>query len=237
MKSRFLSKINLKKMESFSKDFMEFTTLPPEVILQLPEISLQTTLANTSNETSMLVEAAAEKLGIQESAIRSAIAVSEYLMRHFLWKGEAVSDDPNIIAQDLVEMYELPKKFLDTLKEFLLRIKNLAEQQAELSIIRRAHAQSTLPNIKSLSTAVDFRAIFNEDFSVGQNLDDFSPQCYGVIPVGLIQLELSEGSKREFYFQASKKDIRLLIDCLRGLEKQIEIAKEKLNLKGENEDE
>ena len=162
--------------------------------------------------------------------MQHAIDISEYFMRQFTSDGEAITDTSEDIVSDLQELIKFDKKRREELVKYFEKIKKLAKDKADYLIKRRRHAQSALPNLKSMAAVVDYRIVFDKNIEVGQSVNDYNPECLGAIPVGIIELTLSGGNVEELSFQMDKKSIRLVVESLLALEKQIDIAQDHFNL-------
>ena len=230
MRSNLFSKIDLMRIDTFSKDINVLLELNPEIISKLPEYAYESMAAPTNIETKQVYEKASKALGVPASKLQHAIDISEYFMRKFISDGEAETDTSEDIASDLQELIKFDKKIIEQLVKYFERIKQLAKEKADYLIKRRRHAQSALPSLKSISTVVDYRIVFDKNIEIGQSVDDYNPKCLGTIPVGIIELDLSGGNVEELSFQMDKKSIRLVIESLTALEKQINIAQQHFNL-------
>jgi hypothetical protein len=230
MKSNLFSKIDVMRIDEFSKDLNVLLGLGQEIVSKLPEYAYESMAVSTSTETERVYEEASKALGVPASKLQHAIDISEYFMRKFTSDGEAITDTSENIVSDLQELIKFDKKRREELVEYFEKIKKLAKDKADYLIKRRRHAQSALPNLKSMATVVDYRIVFDKSIEVGQSVNDYNPECLGAIPVGIIELTLSGGNVEELSFQMDKKSIRLVVESLIALEKQIDIAQDHFNL-------
>lgn len=218
------------RIESFSKDMNVLLELDPEIFTKLPEYAYNSMAAPTNIETEQVYQKASKALGVPVSKLQHAINISGYFMRKFTSDGEAKTDTSEDIVSDLEGIFKFDKKKREKLVEYFKKIKKLAHEKADYLIKKRRHAQSALPNLKSISTVIDYRIVFDKNIEVGQSADDYHPKCLGTIPIGIIELALSGGNVEELSFQMDKKAIRLVIESLIALEKQINIAQNHFNL-------
>lgn len=230
MKSNLFSKIDLMRSDTFSKDMHVLVEIDPEILTKLPKYAYDSMAAPTTQETDLVHEKASKDLGVPVSKLKHAIVLSEYFMRTFTSDGEAEKDTCEDIVSDIQTLIEFDESRKEKLVEYFENTKKLGKEKADYLVRRRLHAQSSLPNLKSISSVVDYRIVFDKDIKVGQNIDDYNPKCLGAIPVCIIEVGLSGGDIKEISFQIDEKAIRLIIDELLALEKQINIAQHHFEL-------
>lgn len=232
MKSHLFSEVDLSRSEKFKKDFLVLSELAPDVIRRIPDFAVSITLAPSDRETDAAIDLAVEGLEVPRAKLQHALAVAQQFLFGFLPSGKAHKDTPADLLEDLNELFEMPEDDQRdrALSDFLAQLKDHALATVERSVLRMQYAHASLPNLKSVSFTVNFRAVFDETYKLGTDLDAYRPKCIGTIPVGVIQLRLDEGPTQDMFFQADRRAIGVLVDHLRALERQLDIAQRDLHL-------
>ena len=231
MKSKLFAKHDLRDDESFERDIKHLLAVDPQVLGGILEYAFQCIEVLSTAEKERICDKASDSTGLPRASLDHVLSITQFLLRQFTTRGDAASDDPSTLVEDLQEMFDLPTDSRPAFLDFFTQMKALAESKVEPLILRRAHSQSTLPIVRSVSTAVDYRVLFDEDYATDKDLATFSPTFMGLVPVGIVQLVLSAPPEESVFFQASKRSLQVIIDHLKGLQKQIDIAEKHINVK------
>lgn len=232
MKSNLFSKRDITRDDEFKKDLDVVCSLERETLANLPEHAVMVLLAPSDRETDKAADTASTKLDVPRSDLDHALKFTDFFLKEFIASGDAHKDEPGELVGDLVKTLGLPedKERDDALETLFGALKKRAAKEVERRMLRRKFAQSALPLLMSISTTVDFRAVFDETYEVGMDLNRFNPECFGTIPLGIVQLGFDEGLARQVFFQADRRSINLLIEHLQALQKQLDIAQRQLGL-------
>jgi hypothetical protein len=219
--------------EEFSEDIEKLSEMEPEAIERLAEYVLESHEAPTRAETRQVSEVVAEALGVPLVTVGPALSVARFFLRMLSPKGEAESDDPETLVDDLKEMYDLPDDKGEAVRSLLERLKVLAQDRVRLTQLRREHEEIALPTLAAVSVSAELRAVFDERYEYDKDVCEFSPKLLGTVPIGILRLRLMGGSTKDVFVQLSRKTLQILIDYLVALQKQIDLMEEKTHVEGE----
>jgi len=234
MKSHLFSIVDLAHTEDFTKDIKLLFDLDPPTLAGLPEYALESLEAPTRAEAYNVYERAAEKLGVPQSLLTPAIRVARFFLRECSPKGDAESDAPQVLVDDLKELFGLPEDKTEPVRSMLRDIKAKAMGgTVQLALLRKEHYESFLPILASVAVAADLRAIFDEQYEYDKDVSEFSPRFMGTIPVGIMELTLEHGrsKSKKVFFQVDKRTLQILLDYVLALQKQIDIAEKRITTK------
>jgi hypothetical protein len=215
--------------QEFVDDIKKLFTLPPDSIIKLPGLALRV-LAASGYKIEGIADEASKELDIPRWKLDNNISITNFFIHEFTDDGNAALDQPDNVASDAQKLFNLPDDLKPTTVDYFRQIKNLAASEAKLILLRKAYAKSSLPNLESVTTTINFRAVFNKCFNKDSDLVSFQPKCLGTIPIGIINLNISNSSKEKIFFQTDKKSLRWLIESLQALEKELETAQAYLSL-------
>lgn len=223
MKSNLFSKYSYDESEDFVKDLKRLIEIEHDILLQLPTIVYESVLANTPADKEKLVKDHAERLHIDEAVINSNASIVHHFLKELSPDGDGGKDDLISIKDDAVDLNLLDKKKSDIFIAFLEKIKGIAIEQFYHYKRLREYESSGLPTIVGLTSTVNLRAIFDEEFKTTTGLKNYKPKCEGLTPVAIIKLRFDSDSPLEnVFFQAGKSELRIIIEYLESIEKQIE---------------
>lgn len=228
MKSHLLSRRDLTAIDEFKKDIGILCGLPRQVLTQLPATAIEALEAPTEGESDRVREAAAERLSVPLSKLGHALSVPTYLLRQFAPKGDAENDSPSDIADDLVELGVVPKEKAADVSAMFEATKGLSRGKLEMILLRKAHSRAVLPVLGSVSTVVDFRVLFDQNYKYEEDVGSYQPKFMGTIPLGIVEIELQGAHQEEVFFQVTKRTLQVMLDTLSALQKQIAVAEERL---------
>lgn len=113
---------------------------------------------------------------------------------------------------------------------FLENIKPIAQNDFYIHQKERNAENGPFPTLKGFIGAVDFRAIFDNEYSPASGVNNYIPIFKKLSPIASIQIK-AEDSKGEklVSFQANKKHLKWLIENLEALYKEVECAEKNIN--------
>lgn len=217
--------------DDFSKDIQFLYGLDPAIIQQLAPHALCVLEAPSNAEREKAIKEAAKALSAPASQLEHAIYVVIYFLRQFAPKGGAEQDQPENIADDLIELFKTPPEKHSAIVFLLKETQALAREKVQATLLHLAYSQTALPILSAVSAVVDFRAVFDEPFKYENDVAQFSPKFMGTLPLGIIEIKLRGAHSKEIFFQANKRSIQILIDTLVALQKQIDIAEQGIKVK------
>jgi hypothetical protein len=233
MKTEFFSKTDVN--EGFRRDVKVLASLPDAVLSKLPEFANSSLLVPTTAEREKVHENASRALGVPRAQLDHALDVSAYLLRNMAPEGDAAEDDPASVVEDLKELLQVADSRTSALVSLFRDLKRLAaEPSFRLSLLKRAHAVSTLPTLDGVSVDVDFRAVFDKSYNYAEDVASHAPKFLGTIPLGIIRLTVGAEETQEVFFQVSARGIQVLIDHLLALQKEMKIAEQQLAVERRN---
>lgn len=230
MRSKMFSKVDVSEKRSFARDIRALVELPGSVLAELPEYGRRFTLAASDVESMSIVDAASEATGILRSKLFYALRLSFFFLRGFTRLGDGSSDSPEAVLADMEEFFDVPGDRRPDLLRYLGDIKELAEPAIADVLIRRSYASRALPTLESVSSVLDLRVVFDPEYLRGDRLESYLPKCLGAVPVAIIRLGFDTEEHPGAHFQVDRKWLRFLIDALRSIEKEMEIAESSFEL-------
>ena len=217
--------------ENFSKDIRVLSSLPKNVIEHLAEHAIEVWLAPSEPETEAVADRASRKLRVNRAQLDHVFRISNFLIVRFLKDGEGHDDEPDDIVLDLETTLDLSfEDKRDSILSYVTELKKGVEQKVDMATNRKRYAQRSLPVLESISATANYRLVFDEDFGVRTRVSSYQPKCLDTVPVGIIKLAFSSGPTKEVFFQADRRAIRLLIDHLEAIDKQLDIARKHFDL-------
>lgn len=237
MKSSLFSKNDLMRGDRFVKDIKVLLDLPPHVIGELPKYALQALVTATDEQEGSVYDVAAANLGVPRAQLEHSIDLSKFFMTEFSSGGDAVSDEPANIVTDLENLVKFDKKLRTPLEQYFKEIKRIVKEKGEAVLLRKQHVGAGLAKVRSIESVVDYRLVFDKFLKEGQDVDAFSPECRGAIPLAIVELRFTKGDPERVVFQAEKRTIQLLINQLRAIEKQMDLGRLYLNLAEDTDNE
>jgi len=224
MESTFFSKNDLADHKSFPRDIRCLAQLPSETLAALPRHVLTAFQAPTNAETDTVYSEAAEALAQPRAVLDHALDVAQFLLRELAPKGEAASDTPESLVSDIRDTFEVPEAAQEGLTTFLRELKDMAQRDVRLILLKRAHITSGLPVLNAVATKVDLRAVFSEEYKYHEDVAQFSPELVGTVPVGIVELTIHGGETEKVLLQLNRRTLQILQDHLAALQKQISIV-------------
>lgn len=230
MKSNLFLTATLKNQEDIVSDFGELLNLSKSQIDKIPDYANLALVSPSEIEEISIQKKAASALKIPRLKINKILDISQFFLREFTSMGDATSDDPNTILNDISSMMKIPKEKRETLIDYFNKIKRIAIKKSEIIILKRFYTRSSLPNLKSMETTINFRAIFDKTYKFINEVKSYNPKCLGTIPLGIIQISLDTKPNTEIYFQVDERTLEIMKKEIEVMEKQIKIARSHLNL-------
>jgi hypothetical protein len=224
MKSHLFANLDLLAEEGFKRDVQAILTLPSPAMEQLPEYAFKHLAAPTRREADRVCVAAAEVLAVPKTQLERAIDVSRFFMGAFAPKGDAESDLPSSLADDIRDALCLDVEQTETLGRLLGELKRVAEKNVQLILLQRSHSEAALPILRAVSTVVDFRAVFEQPYKYEDDVSGYSPKFMGTVPLGIVELTLKGAHTDEVFFQVTRGTLQILLDHLTALQRQMDVA-------------
>jgi len=231
LKSQFFSKNEVTVSEKFANDVKTMSNMQPGILARVPDFAFKALECLTNAEANKIYDAAAKELKVPRAQLDHVLDVAGFFLRELAPKGDAASDDPEALVSDLNEHFGVPCAKNEDLLSFFRQLKKLAEGKLRLTLLQRAHSESTLPILQSVSAQVDIRAVFDEAYNYDQAVSEYSPKFLCTVPLGIVRLKLSGAHNEEVFMQLSRRSLQALIDHLVALQKQIDVAETRLTVK------
>ena len=232
MRSKLFSKRDLTSSDAFVKDIGKLLGLSEEALKRLAPHACHAMVAPTEIEESKVRDQASEELVVPRRDLDQAIDVSGFFLKQFMPSGDAETDAPGDIVADMEQVFQAPPEKREVLIQYLAHLKDWSESRGHRLLERRRSTRVAAPFVRGISAGVDFRAVFDRHFHSGDDIDAYSPTCLGTVPLGLVEIRLTGGARDEsVYFQVDKRSLRLLVEHLVALEKEMQVAEGSLNLK------
>jgi len=230
-KSKLFSRLDMTRDEDFAKDLRVLSSLPKSAIEHLAEHAVKVWLAPSPPEIEMAADEVSSKLKVPRAQIDHALQLSRFLISKFLKDGEGRDDKPEDIVSDVETIFGISfGEKSASLLTLVKQLKKLAEQQGDIKT-RQRYAQRSLPALESVSASADYRLVFDKEFGIRSKISSFQPKCLGAIPIAIVQLVFDSGPTKDVFFQVDKRTLRILIDHLRAVDKELDIGRHLFDLK------
>lgn len=204
-------------LELNEEQLKSFITLFPEYIVP-----------RTSIERRPVINKLVQKTGLSEINISRAVRITRFILSAFEDDNIGV-DDSKYWFEDLIELEIANSEEEHTFSIFIELIQNqLREKIVDLAMVRDAE-QGVLPYFSSANTTVELRAVLEEKFKWGQDIDVFQPAVKKLTPVISINIGVDSGSTKNFSFQVSPEDLRYLISELESAFKVTQVLSNKVD--------
>ncbi len=185
-------------------------------------------LAQTSDEEGKATKRITDKSELTQIDTNAVLSIFNYFLRMM----EAITDDEDF-AEDSPEKWALDLITLGLLTEGEKPsfVETLIQLQSEvipkvLPIIQQYRSTvGVFPVFKQLETTVELRAVQKQEYSSGQNPDDYIPQILDLVPIASIHLGMHKGHPSDVYFQVDEDDVGRLRDAFHALKKEMDALK------------
>ena len=213
---------------SLDKDFREYFDtlwqLSEEQRLALIPRFFAISKAETSVEIQELTEKAVSEIEGDIPKLLKALDALRYILRNW----DPRFDTPENFFQDINELKLIPPDKAEEGKTFLLALLD-GLQQDNIRRLNKMCANSLLPNIVSVVSVIDFRAVFDTVYYITKDtVENYNPKCVGFVPVVIIKFTRSESEPKTFEFQCEPNDLKLVISQLQAALKELENAQSSL---------
>lgn len=170
-------------------------------------------LAQTPEHTRRVLEDLENEERVSGLQSTSAFQLGRFFVRAML--RESTREDPaQAWADDLVELDLLSRPESALFVEIVERIRRDVLPSVGPELRQREYATGVLPSLASCGVTAELRGIVEEKFHWGNPVDEYRPNLLGVVPVVSIHIGVDSGPQKDFFFQASKSELQLLIDSL-----------------------
>ena len=224
MKSQLFSKNAWLGAEKFKKDLKKISEIDSDVLTELPKIVLDVHLSETDDDAQVIYTESAKKLGIDEYVLKSNFQIIGSFIKEFAPDGDAYADSVESIVKDIKDAEILDDENIKKIEKLLAVAKKIGSEKFYSADKRKSYQKSGLPILEGISGTANLRAVFNESFKSTDSIEDYTPECEGLVPVATVKLRLENSSFDNVFFQMSPSQIRLVINNLLALEKQMEEA-------------
>ncbi|MDH4203000.1 MAG: hypothetical protein OEV87_08905 [Phycisphaerae bacterium] len=232
MQSELFQKNNFARNEDFIKDATELLELEGSQFSKVVEYAIKDFTTRTTKETNDNYEKASSKIGVTTGKLKYIFNIASFFIRQFALNGDAYTDEPSAIADDLIVLLKTEDAKKELLEQFLDGLKRYSQEDAGFNCRKSRYASACLPNIKGIFSVLDYRVVFDKELKTGEEAEDVDINCIGVTPVGILKFVLTSDENSEVLFQVEKEAISVVINELELLLKKMEIAKDYLNLSG-----
>ena len=136
-------------------------------------------------------------------------------------------------ADDLIQLDLLSRPESVSFVEFVERIRRDVLPSAGPELRQREYATGVLPSLRSCGVTTELRGIIEDKFHWGNPVDEYRPNILGLVPVASIHIGVDSGPQEDFFFQASKSDLQLLIGSLVAARIELESLENRVQLRPE----
>ena len=227
MKSNLFSRFDVVKYDKFKNDFESINKFNELQLIKIIE-NLPLYLENTFREDDeILISNLAKEFSATFFDIDNSFYLFKFFVKRIIQK-EYISDQPNDIASDLVELKLIQdnrrqefERIFKKLKKILLIEKNNLQAQRYKSGI--------LPKLKNFNATIEIRPVFERVELPKES--HYKPKILGAVPIASIHIGLNSDINNDLYFQIDEDDVQYLISSLENIDKEMKQAKKDFNLK------
>ncbi len=231
MKSKLMSMVDVDKAKQFLGDVAVLANLPDGALRGLEEVVPKVAETHSDRDTLQLQEQTAQRLALELPKLKSALDASQFFFYRFSTEEEGTEDSVSDIVQDLVELKIVLPNRMDSLTKYLTSLRKYAIDFGRIRVKARSTTIKCLPVLSGIEVAIDYRPVMKHQFQPSDKIDDYEPECLGLVAVPVVKLELKWGqTDNHFMFQTDKATIQTVIDFLKGAQKDMEAAERFLNL-------
>ena len=209
---------NLRK--DFSEDFSTLWELPDKHRLALIGYVSQIAKTTTTDDKKKLMEAAALDIGGDIPNLLRSMQVLTFVSSQW----DPMHDTPENFLKDLEELELIPEEKSDEARKFLQGFFHEI-QRDNLRRLQKMYANSLMPSLEGISTLVDFRAVFDKLYHLGDDLDSYHPKCVDLTPVVLIKIVRDSGVPQTIVFQCEPESVKLMIGQLQSALRCLDAAR------------
>ena len=229
MKSNLLSVVDLSRQDDFSKDIEVVKEIDQKTLASLVENFDELESQRSKKETFNWIGLFAKSHGCDAGKVSYAAGLISFFFRAFLDNRLAKNDDPRDIAIDLADSGLIQK---DAINKFIDLLSIIKDKTTAIDKIKRLkeYRKKSIPQLSDIDIAIDYRAVFTEEYDFTKNSDSYDPICEGIIPMVIIQIGLEGGDQENFTFQVDRRSLGILSSYLRVAERQLETGEKFLNI-------
>jgi hypothetical protein len=176
------------------------------------------------------VETLAKEIKIPLPDVYSALGSCNFLMES-LARDENKADKPINLGEDLRELTGISAEETSRFVEVVENIKRDAVDKYKVQKKRKSFEAGVLPSFRGCGVTVEMRAVIDDKFGFGMDLEKYKPKIVGHAPVISVHLHTDSGVLDEFIFQASPEELQLLVDNLRAALTEAEAFKKYISIK------
>jgi len=174
-----------------------------------------------AEDTELEFQAISERIG------RSGQDITQFARMASFWS-DAINeykDEPETIANDLVEMKQISESEKEALLSFL---KKIAEAASGIESARKITSYETLvlPRIKSFSWSMELRAVERDRYDKHKHgaLNEFTIEIEHLVPVAIIKIVMKSPEKNEScVMQLNKKTLSVLVEGLQEITMEFDV--------------
>jgi|GEM_PF-5417846 len=229
MKSRMFNKFdpNSKKNEQFLIDLKRLLSSSDGLLNEILDKVSDLYVVRTSSQRESIVDGISANTGKSKVEINYIVYILEFFIKNRL------EDENSDTADDWLEdLKSLGVIELDEEEEFLRIAKVLIDDvvpKIEKDVKRQKFTTGLLPVLENIGATVEMRAVNENKFKVGQDLNNYVPRVSDIVP--LVSLHIGLDTEENFYFQVSEEALDLMIDSLGAAKKDLSALKDFVKVK------
>jgi hypothetical protein len=217
------------KANSFKKDLRSLLILTASAREEVAKNGVQLLTQRTSVQREKLTEKLAERFPEERSNFVGPLALAEFFAELFAadeGNQPIAGDNPQSIAFDLEAVGGVFPDDIENAKESfgtVLEVIKSAAQEIKPMLNARLYSQGVLPGLKSIGTTVESRAVFDQTYKLGDNLNGYDPKIVDKVAVASVKLTFTQTPTSSVSFQVNEEELAFLVDGLRAA--QVELKK------------
>ena len=190
----------------------------------------QLLLSKKREEQEGIIRSTIAAIGVDRAQFEHAQNIAAWFVKEFFPYGDAETDLPGDIVDDMVTHKIIPSNLKDKCVKFISAIRNAVKEDLFFDIQKEKTLHKGAPKILSLETAVDFRAVFKRELKFGGSADSYTPECIGVAPAIEIKLLVDGGDCEDLRLQCDIERLKSIREAIDATLKELDAATRYLKL-------
>jgi len=228
MKSKLFSRFDPKAKDNqeFADDLAYTLTLKEKELSICSKALVPYFLAQLPSEEERILNEVERDTQLPRVKFSKAMNVMGLFLKK-LGESEKQDDTPADWATDLRELGLIDSKDKPKQAVFLKMAESIKTESVRFrdEINRRKYASGVLPLFKSCGHTVELRAVQEEQYKWGDDVNKYTPCVIGTVPIVCINIGTDASSNNNFYFQMRSDQIDFLIDEMRSAKIEIDSLK------------
>ncbi len=167
------------------------------------------------NQKELLITSLIEKSGLTRLQTGSFLSLFRFFVSQFQEENLKIAEDSSESwTADLTALGIMEERWASEFTSYMSAVTSKIKSDVLDTRDVQTYQAGVLPSLKSLGTTVELRGIFDQTYRIGSPLEEYSPKLKSVTPIISVRISVDKGDIRDFYFQATPREIDILINSL-----------------------